>query len=309
MNFTSNRGQNPSAIACLTIENIPVISACEAMNAATAEITMSTPRITSVGVVVARPRRERVERVRPGRDALLQHVADLPGVVAAAGTGRTRPNHEYITGRRPESFGSRLCPSGTSSSPLQREVADVGVLRLAPGDRQDHDAEDHERAGPRELREELDRVQRVEREKDLGMPDDPGEPLSAIQGNQTSIMNQPNRPPTLLVPRHWTLNRTNRLTSVAIDGPVLAERLVGPEHADRRRDDPVGREQPRRRDDEVADHRDADDLAGVPLEQPPEGERPALAPVVRPHDEQVVLDGQEDQRPEDQAEPAEGLPR
>ena len=49
-------------------------------------------------------------------------------------------------------------------------------------------------------------------------------------------------------------------------------------------------------------------FARVPLQQAPEGERAPLAAVVGPHDEQVVLDRQEDQGPEDQAEPAEGLP-
>ena len=42
---TMNRGQKPSAMACLTIEKRPVIRACEAMNAAIAEMTRSASRI------------------------------------------------------------------------------------------------------------------------------------------------------------------------------------------------------------------------------------------------------------------------
>ena len=181
MNLTSNRGQNPSAIACLTIENIPVISACEAMNAAMAEITMSTPRMirsTSGSPVL---RREGVERVRPRRDPLLEQVADLPRVVEQqARQDQAEPReHHGAPARIPRVEALplphlRLAPA--------REVADVGVLRLAPRDGQDHDAEDDEDADPGEAGQEPDRVRRVERQEDLGMPDDPGEALEGDPG-------------------------------------------------------------------------------------------------------------------------------
>ena len=43
-----------------------------------------------------------------------------------------------------------------------------------------------------------------------------GSPFNAIHGNQTRSINQPNKPPILLVPRHCGLNKTNKLTKVAI---------------------------------------------------------------------------------------------
>ena len=219
-------------------------------------------------------------------------------------------NQENITGRRPESLGREALALVDLRLAATREVADVGVLGLAAGDRQHDHAQDHEARRCRGSGPGICQAYAGFRAlKTSGWRTIQGKPLAAIQGNQISSMNQPNKPPTLLVPRHCALKRTKRLTSVAATAQVLAKGLVGAKHADRRGDHAVGREQARRRDDEVADHREADDLAGVPLEQAPEGEGAALAPVVGPHDQHVVLHRQEDKRPQDQAEPAEDLLR
>ena len=268
---------------------------------------MSTPRMmrSTPGSPVLR--REGVERVRPRRDPLLEQVAHLPRVVQQqARQDQEEPRvHHRAPARIPRVEALplphlRLAPA--------REVADVGVLRLAPGDRQHHDAEDHEEADPGEAGEEADRVRRVERQEDLGMPEDPRDALDGDPREPDHHHEPAEEPPHLARPAPLGLEEDEQADEGRRHRQGLAERLVGAQHADRRRDHAVGREQPRRRDDQVADQRDPEDLRRGPLQEPPEGERPPLAAVVGPHDDQVVLDRQEDERPEDEAEPAEGLP-
>jgi hypothetical protein len=126
--------------------------------------------------------------------------------------------------------------------------------------------EDHERPRPRELGQEMKGVRRVERQEDLGVADDPGEALDGDPGEPDQHHEPSEETAHLAGPSPLRLEEREQADEGHQDGPVFTERLVRAQHADRRRDDAVGRQEPRRRDHQVPEQRDPDDLPRVPPE-------------------------------------------
>ena len=247
-----------------------------------------------------------IERVGPGRNPLFQQVAHLSGIVQhQAGEHNIKPGEHHRA--PPRVLGIDALPFPQGGVGVGGEVANVGVLRLAPGDRQHHHPENHKRPDPWEVHQELQRIQRVQGGKHLGMPQHPGQPLEGNPGKPHQQHEPPKQSADLAGPPPLRLEQHEQTDQRGPQRHLLAERFIGTQHGDGRSDDAIGRQQSSGADHQKGQRRHPGDLASVSLQQSPQGEGSPFPPVVSLHDQQVVLDRQEDQRPEDEAEAAQGV--
>ncbi len=245
------------------------------------------------------PRRRQLEEGVAQRVGVLEQQNALPEVVEQ----ERRQNHGV-------------------PSPADRpraEVAHVGVERLAAGDHQDHRAQDQEAVQP-VLPQEAQPVQGAHRaqhrdvvaalRQDAGEPGG-GEHQEPEQHRRAEDRGDARRAVALHGEQGDQDPRRDR-QDVGVEGAGRhTQTLHGREHRDRGRDDPVAVEQRRA---EQAEQQEGEARHGARavrfarLDQREQGEDPALAVVVRAHDEREVLDGDHQQeRPDDQRQDAQDV--
>ena len=238
---------------------------------------------------IANLRRQSIESVRPRWHAAIEHISDLTGITK----DQTRQHdHEPRVHHRQATRQSRFDALATRDLRITatRKMPDVGILGLSTGDRKDHDSENHQRADLRETRKKPNRIGRIDRQENIRMGDHPWQTLQGDPRKPNRNHKPTKNTPYLARPPPLHLKEDHQAHECQDDRDWNPQWFKGTEHAYRRGDDPVGSQETCGTDDQKTDGPTGKYLAGVALQKTQQRKRTTFAPMIRSHDDQVILD-------------------